>query len=163
LRLLSSPEPRLAGLPCSVCTGTPHADGSIAECKGMVVFWAPPWELPEGSPLLHHLHVHPTEPCVALHTAVVFAWHHTTAVAKILHSFPSIAETHQPMHHSSAACNSKTLALHELQSALGHGSIAMSYTEDASGISSHLLMPLGHLTLQAIASCSVGITELNSM
>ncbi len=31
----------------------------VVHQKGMVVFWTPPRKLPEGSVLLHHLHVHP--------------------------------------------------------------------------------------------------------
>ncbi len=49
----------------------------VVHQKGMVIFWAPPRKLPEGSVLLHHLHVHPPVTHVlGLHTAIVVTQHH---------------------------------------------------------------------------------------
>ncbi len=61
----------------------------------------------------------PPGPCVALHTAVALAWSHTTAMHETLQYTLRIGQTDQPMHHSSAACNGRMLALRELESALG--------------------------------------------
>ncbi len=90
----------------------------VVHQKGMVVFWTPPRKLPEGSVFLHHLHEHPTESCVAVHAAAaVVTQHHTTAVAT--ESLQSFLRTGLSDGHLSAACDSKLLALRELESPLG--------------------------------------------
>jgi len=116
LRLLASPEPRLTGLPCSVCTGTPHGDGSTPEGHGCLL--DPTTETSRGvCPPSSPACTPPSDSGVALQTAAVVTQQHTAAVAaESLQSFSRIGLSDC---HLSAVCDSKLLALHELESVLG--------------------------------------------